>query len=135
MKPSTPRACPTRMVGVHNEPFRIWAAAVSGYIVGDLYVMNLHRIYSNTTHLYIMVCRYMITGQYSYNYMIYAGIFISGLNVLYGNAQVYDMYTCIPGLNRHRVVHLPGMQDCSSSTPWSKYITRTWPGSHDIYED
>jgi len=44
MKPSTPRACPTRMVGVHNEPFRIWAAAVSGYIVGDLYVMNLHRI-------------------------------------------------------------------------------------------
>ena len=121
MKPSTSRACPTRMVGVHNEPFRIWATEVSGYacVVGDIYVMNLHRIYSNTTHLYCMVCRHMITVavQYSYSYMIYAGIFISGLNVLYCNAQVYDMYTCIPGLNRHRVMHLPGMQGCSSSTP------------------
>ena len=70
MKTSTSRACPTRMVGVHNEPFQIWATAISGYIVGDIYVMSLHRIYSNTTHLYMKVCRHMITVQYSYSCMI-----------------------------------------------------------------
>ena len=38
--------------------------------MGDIYVMSLHRIYSNTTHLYMKVCRHMITVQYSYSCMI-----------------------------------------------------------------